>query len=62
MRNETLLHEEIANGFEQLESVKKGTDEYEKIVNAQTKLLDKAIEIDRINFEHEEKLKEQDTE
>ena len=60
MRNETLLHEEIANGFEQLESVKKGTDEYEKIVNAQTKLLDKAIEIDRINFEHEEKLKEQE--
>lgn len=60
MRNETLLHEEIAKGFEQLDGVKKGTDEYEKIVTAQTKLLDKAIEIDRLNFEHDEKLKEQE--
>ena len=60
MKNEQLLHAEIAAGFEQLGSVEKGTDEYDKIVTAQTKLLDKAIEIDRLNFEHEEKLKEQE--
>lgn len=54
MKNETLLHEEIKSGFESLNNVKKGSDEYKTIIDAQTKLIDKAIEIDKLNIEHEE--------
>lgn len=60
MTNLEMLHEEIEKGFEALDTLKKGSEEYEAIVEAQVKLLGRAIEIDRLNIEHEEKLKEQD--
>ena len=50
---ETLLHTELADGFDALSKVKKGSDEYTKMVDGQTKLLDKVIELDKLNIEHD---------
>lgn len=62
MTNEQMLHEEIEKGFKALSKLEKGSKEYEAAVEAQTKLLDRAIEIDRLNIEHEEKQRQFDEE
>ena len=49
--NETLLHEEIQAKLEALKDLEVGSEEYEKAVNAITKLMDRAVEIDKINLE-----------
>lgn len=55
MKIEKLAHEAIEEGFEELKGMEKGTDEYDQTINSLTKLMDRAIEIDRLNVEHEEK-------
>lgn len=62
MTTEKLLHEEIVNGFTNLNELEVGTEKREKAVNELTKLVDRAIEIDKLNIEHEEKVKNREIE
>ena len=62
MKNETLLHEEIRDEFENLKKMELGTDKYKTTVDGLVKLVDKAIEIDKLNVEHEEKVKNREIE
>ena len=57
MSIENLLHDEIVSELEELSKIKVGTDEYEKSVNGITKLVDRAIEMDKVNIDVEEKAK-----
>ena len=52
---ETLLHEEIKSELETLGEMEVGTDEYKTVVDGLTKLIDRAIEMDKFNIDHEEK-------
>ena len=56
MKNETMLHEEIQNEFEELKKIEVGSDEYKTAVDGLTKLMDRAIEIDKLNVGAEERL------
>lgn len=55
MRIEKMLHAEIENEFESLKKVELGTDKYKATVDGLTKLVDRAIEIDKMNIEQNEK-------
>ena len=57
MKNEQLLHDEIQNEFESLKDFEVGTEEYKATVDGLVKLVDRAIEIDKLNLEAEEKAK-----
>lgn len=57
MKIETLLHDEIAMEFEGLRTIEMGTNEYKNTVDGLTKLVDRAIEIDKLDIEREEKCK-----
>lgn len=48
---DTLLREEIQSELEGLNGIDLGTDEYRTTVDGITKLMDRAIEIDRLNIE-----------
>lgn len=56
MRIENLLREEIENEFEELRKMEIGTDAYRATVDGLTKLVDRAIEIDRFEAELGEKI------
>ena len=51
MRIETMLHDGIEDGFNELKKIQVGTEEYKSTVDVLTKLLDRAIEIDKIDAE-----------
>lgn len=51
MRIETMLHDGIEDGFNELKKIQVGTEEYKSTVDGLTKLLDRAIEIDKIDAE-----------
>lgn len=51
MRIETMLHDGIEDGFNELKKIQVGTEEYKTTVDGLTKLLDRAIEIDKIDAE-----------
>lgn len=52
---ETLLHEEIAEKFEKLNKMEAGTPEYDTAVNSVTKLMDRVIEMERLDNEIQDK-------
>lgn len=52
---ETLLHEEIATKFEKLSEMDAGTQEYEHAVSSVTKLMDRVIEMERLDSEIQDK-------
>lgn len=56
---ESLLHTEMADEFDALSKMDKGSEPHKTMVDGLVKLLDKAIEIDKLNNEHEEKIREQ---
>ena len=56
MRIETKLQEEIASELEELSKMQVGTDEYKSTVDGLTKLMDRAIEIERIDIESQDKV------
>lgn len=56
MRIETLLREEIESEFEQLSKMEVGTDKYRATVEGLTKLVDRAIELDKFDAELQEKI------
>lgn len=49
MKNETLLHEEIESEFNELKKLEAGSEKYKLAVDGLTKLVDRAIEIDKLN-------------
>lgn len=51
----TLLHDEIQTEFGELKKMQLGTDQYKTTVDGLTKLVDKAIEMDKVDVEREEK-------
>ena len=56
MSIQTLLNEEIKNEFEELKKIDIGSDEYEKVVGGLTKLVDRAIEMEKFDMEYDEKV------
>lgn len=53
MNIETLLHVEIADEFEALSKMEKGSEEHRATVDELTKLMDRAIEMEKINIENQ---------
>lgn len=56
MSIQTLLNEEIKTEFEQLKKIEMGSEKYETAVNGLTKLVDKAIEMEKFDMEFDEKV------
>lgn len=56
MRIETKLHEEIAKELEELGKMQLGTDEYRGTIDGVTKLMDRAIDIERLDMEAQDKV------
>lgn len=59
---ETLLQEEIVSELETLKDLEKGGTEYKATVDGLTKLIDRAIEMDKYNIEREDKTSEREFE
>lgn len=55
MKIETKLHEEIAKELDELGKIRLGSDEYRGVVDGVTKLMDRAIEIERLDMELQDK-------
>ena len=55
MNIETLLREEIKSELEELKKMSLGTDEYRTTVDGITKLADRAIEMERLDIESQDK-------
>lgn len=62
MRIETRLHEEIAKELEELGKMQLGTEEYKGTVDGVSKLMDRAIEIERLDIETQDKADARHTE
>ena len=62
MEIETLLHEEIESELQTLGELEAGSNEYKTVVDGLTKLLDRAIEMDKFNIARDEKLEEREFE
>ena len=62
MRIETKLHEEIAKELDELGRMSLGTDEYRGTVDGLAKLMDKAIEIERLDVESQDKAETREAE
>ena len=59
---ETLLHEEIQDGFDALSKMERGTEIHKATVDEVAKLFDKAIEIEKIEIEAKDKAKAREIE
>ena len=59
---ETLLHEEIQDGFDALSRMERGTDTHKTTVDEVAKLFDKAIEIEKLEIEAKEREKAREIE
>ena len=59
---ETLLHEEIQDGFDALSTMERGTETHKTTVDEIAKLFDKAIEIEKIEIEAKERAKAREIE
>ena len=57
-----LLRDEIRLEFDGLRDIEMGTDEYKNTVDGLTKLMDRAIEMDKLEAEREEKCRKLDIE
>lgn len=62
MRIEKVLREEILNELEELGKCQLGNDEYKTRVDGATKLIDRAIDIEKLNIEQENKEKDRELE
>ena len=62
MTIETSLHEEILNGFDDLNRMERGTETHKTTVDELAKLLDRAIEIEKLEMEAKEREKAREIE
>ena len=56
MKIETLLNEEIQDEFKNLKEMELGTEDYKTTVDGLVKLVDRAIEIDKLNIAAQDKI------
>ena len=56
MKIEALLNEEIQDEFKNLKEMELGTEDYKTTVDGLTKLVDRAIEIDKLNIAAQDKI------
>ena len=56
MKIETILQEEIKSEFKELKGMELGTDEYKSTVDGLTKLVDRAIKIEELNNDAQDKI------
>jgi hypothetical protein len=56
MNVETLVHEELVNRLEKLKGMKEGSEEHKATLDEVTKLLDKAIDMERLGEEKRDKI------
>lgn len=61
MRNGKMLQDEIENELEELGKMEIGSEQYKVTVEGLTKLIDRSIEIDKINFEMDDKIEDRET-
>ena len=59
---ETLLHEELQDGFDALSRMERGTETHKTTVDEVAKLFDKAIEIEKLEMEAKEREKAREIE
>ena len=52
---ETMLHEKIAKDFENLKTMEVGSEEYKAASDSLTKFMDRAIEMEKVHIEREDK-------
>lgn len=62
MSIKTLLGEEIQSEFEELKKIQVGTDEHKAAVDSVTKLVDRAIDLERVEIERVDKAENRDIE
>lgn len=62
MKNETMLHEEIQSELDELSKIEVGSEKYKVAVDGVAKLMDRAIEIDKINADAQEKVESREAE
>lgn len=62
MKNKTMLHEEIQSELEELSKIEVGSEKYKVAVDGVSKLMDRAIEIDKLNADAQEKIESRETE
>lgn len=62
MKNETMLHEEIQSELDELRKIEVGSEKYKVAVDGVAKLMDRAIEIDKINADAQEKVESREAE
>lgn len=58
MNIQTKLHEEIADKLERLKQMNPEDEDYKATTDALTKLIDRAIEMEKLEIEHEDKLQQ----
>ena len=56
MKIETILQEEIKSEFNELKGMELGTDKYKSTVDGLTKLVDRAIKIEELNNDAQDKI------
>ncbi len=62
MNIERSLHEEIVCEFEELSKMTPGTEEYKTTVDGLTKLVDRAIEMEKLHIDEDDKVKTRESE
>lgn len=57
MTMQTIVRDEVRDQLEQIHKMAVGSEEYKLAVDGVTKLMDRAIEMEKLDFEHEEQIK-----
>ena len=60
MNIENLLHVEIEEELTELKKMQVGSDQYKTAVDGVSKLFDRAIELEKLDIEHQEKIKDRE--
>ena len=60
MNIEHLLHVEIEEELTELKKMQVGSDQYKTAVDGVSKLFDRAIELEKLDIEHQEKIKDRE--
>ena len=62
MKIENMLRDEIQSEIEELGKIELGSEQYKTTVEAVTKLMDRVIEMEKIDIEHQERIETRDEE
>lgn len=62
MNIRNVLNDEIKNEFEELKKIELGSDKYKTTVDGLAKLVDKSIDLERLDFEMDDRAENRETE